>query len=88
MHTLMILFAGLLLLGICLIAGRVITGSVVAGAGGAIKAFIPLWLLVALGNMWVGVASAGYTVAQEAPIFLVVFLVPAIAAWLVGRALT
>ena len=27
--------------------------------------------------MWVGVAKAGYSVAEEAPIFLVVFAVPA-----------
>ena len=27
--------------------------------------------------MWVGVTRAGYSVAEEAPIFLVVFVVPA-----------
>ena len=87
MHTLTIVSGGLILLGLCLIAGRVVTGSVVAGAGGAVKVFIPIWLLVALGNMWLGVTRAGYTVAQESPIFLVVFLIPAIVAWLTRRAL-
>jgi hypothetical protein len=33
--------------------------------------------------MWVGVAKAGYAVAEEAPIFLVVFAVPAVVALLV-----
>jgi len=27
--------------------------------------------------MWVGVSKAGYSVAEEAPIFLIVFAVPA-----------
>jgi len=87
MHTLMIVPGGFSLLGICLIAGRVMTGSIAAGAGGAVKVFIPIWLLVALGNMWLGVTRAGYTVAQESPIFLVVFLIPAIVTWLTRRAL-
>jgi hypothetical protein len=33
--------------------------------------------------MWVGVAKAGYSVADEAPIFLVVFAVPVALALLV-----
>ena len=39
--------------------------------------------------MWVGVSKAGYSVAEEAPIFLVVFAVPAVVAlvvlWRVSR---
>jgi hypothetical protein len=38
--------------------------------------------------MWVGVAKAGYSVAEEAPIFVVVFAVPAVAAVLVAWALS
>ena len=49
---------------------------------GAAKLFIPLWLLVAGVNLWIGVTRAGYTVAEEAPIFLVVFAVPAAVALL------
>jgi hypothetical protein len=33
--------------------------------------------------MWIGVARAGYTVAEEAPIFALVFAVPAAVAVLV-----
>ena len=51
--------------------------------------FVPVWLLVASANMWVGVTHAGYTVRQELPILLVVFAVPAviaaIAAWQLSR---
>jgi hypothetical protein len=52
----------------------------------AAKLFIPLWLVAAGINMWVGVSKAGYSVADEAPIFLVVFAVPALVALLIlGR---
>src|SRR3989475_1940476 len=37
------------------------------------RSFIALWLVAAGINMWVGVSKAGYSVAEEAPIFLVVF---------------
>lgn len=56
----------------------------------AAKYFIPAWLGVALVNMWVGVHKAGYTVAQELPILLLNFAVPAALAlgliWWLGRA--
>lgn len=46
----------------------------------AAKVFVPVWLVVSLVNMWIGVTRAGYTVAQELPILLVVFAVPAVIA--------
>jgi hypothetical protein len=49
--------------------------------------FLPGWLLVAAINMWIGVSRAGYSVAAEAPIFLVVFAVPAAVALLARRML-
>ncbi|MDV7216812.1 hypothetical protein [Streptomyces prunicolor] len=42
--------------------------------------FLPLWLLVAVANGLVGVIAAGYTPAEEAPVLLVNFSVPAAAA--------
>jgi hypothetical protein len=37
-------------------------------------------------NMWIGVSRAGYSVAQEAPIFLAMFGVPAaVAAFIVWK---
>jgi len=41
------------------------------------KLFIPIWLAVAALNMWLGVSRAGYSLAEEFPIFLVIFVVPA-----------
>jgi len=76
MHTVMVLAGGFALLGICLLAGKLVGGSTGALAKAAL-AFLPLWLVGAGINMWVGVAKAGYTVKQELPIFLVLFAVPA-----------
>ena len=39
--------------------------------------FAGIWFAVALLNMWLGVSGAGYSVAEEFPIFLLIFLVPA-----------
>jgi uncharacterized membrane protein YwaF len=53
------------------------------------QVFIGTWLLVTLGNLIYGVAAGGYSVAEEAPIALVIFLPPAAVAsivwWRNGR---
>ena len=46
----------------------------------ALACYIALWFVVAALNLWVGVSRAGYTVADELPIFLLIFGVPAAAA--------
>jgi hypothetical protein len=66
-HTVKVVACGLVLLTLCLVFGRT------AGA----KLFLPLWLVAAAVNMWIGVARAGYSVAEEAPVFLLVFGIPA-----------
>ena len=87
MHTVMVLLGGFLLLVICLLAGR-LTGG--AGAALVTKAmaiaaliFIPIWLGAALVNLWIGASRAGYSLAEELPVFLAVFAIPAIAAALI-----
>ena len=76
MRTLVIILGGLVLLGLALLVARRIgsgPGSLVAAA----KVFLPIWLAVALVNMWIGVARAGYSVGEELPIMLLIFAVPA-----------
>jgi hypothetical protein len=76
MRSAIIIVAGLVLLGLfALVASRFMGGasSVISAA----KAFIVVWLLIALGNMWIGVSRAGYPLADELPIFLVIFAIPA-----------
>jgi len=45
--------------------------------------FIGLWFVVATGNMWYGVTRAGYSLAEEVPIALLIFVPPAIPAAIV-----
>jgi hypothetical protein len=73
MHTVIVLAGAAALLASCLLLGS----AWGLGVGGGAKAFIALWLLGAAVNMWIGVTRAGYSIAQEAPIFLLIFGVPA-----------
>ena len=76
MRTVIIILGGFVLLGLCLLAGRLIGGSSAMMVLAA-KIFIPIWLAAALLNMWVGVARAGYSISEELPIFLLIFALPA-----------
>ena len=49
----------------------------------AINVFLAIRLVVAAINMWLGVTSAGYSMAEEFPIFLLIFGLPAVVAFLV-----
>ena len=84
MHTIRVIAGGFLLLAFCLLIGRW-TGSPTAAVGlaKAAKVFLPLWFVAAAINMWIGVSKAGYSVAEEARTFAVVFGVPVAAALLV-----
>jgi hypothetical protein len=79
MHTLKVILGGFALLALCLVVGRWLGGGTAGLATGA-KLFLPLWLVGAGVNMWVGVSRAGYSVAEELPVLGVVFAIPAAAA--------
>ena len=89
MHMALVIGGGLVLLGLFVLFGW-LWGADAAAMALAAKAFVPVWLLVAVANLWVGVARAGYGVREELPILLVVFLVPAVvagfAAWRLAHA--
>ncbi len=76
MRTLIILVCGFVLWGGCLGVTWLLGDSGTSMMSLATYVFIALWFLVAAGNMWVGVAKAGYSVKEELPIFLLIFLVP------------
>jgi len=80
MHTVGVVAIGLILLGLCTLVGRAVDGA--AGIAGASLVFLPLWLIGAGINLLVGVRRAGYSLADEGPIFVVVFAVPAAVAFL------
>jgi len=83
MRTVIIIVVGLLLLFLCNLVARILGGSGTHALVMASKVFIPIWFCVALVNLWAGVTRAGYTIAEELPIFLVIFAIPAGAAALV-----
>lgn len=68
-HTVIMLLAGLGLL--------ILLRLVIKHTARATRLFLILWLIVAIGNLLVGVLHAGYGWAEEAGIALVVFGVPA-----------
>ena len=75
MHTLMVIGIGLLVLAVSAALGRAAGGH--AGLLAALLAFLPVWFVGAGINLYIGVKRAGYSVADEAPIFAIVFAVPA-----------
>jgi hypothetical protein len=84
-HTLKVIAGGLALLGLFLITGRLLGDAApIPSIAAAARWFIPFWLIAAGLNLWIGVTKAGYSVAEEAPIFLVVFAVPGLVAALVA----
>ena len=79
MRTALIIAIGFAFLGACLLAPRLL-GRPEATATAA-KVFLALWLIAAIVNGWLG-TRAGFTVAQEAPISLIIFAIPgAVAAY-------
>jgi len=82
MHTILVIGGGFVLLGICLLLGRLVGATPSSGLAAGALAFLPVWLAAAGANMWIGVRRAGYSVAEEAPVFVIVFAVPAAVALL------
>jgi len=74
LHTVMVMVGGFVLLALGLFIGRSVGGA--AGTASAAIYFIPVWLIATLFNMWFGVTRAGYSVADELPIFAVLFAIP------------
>jgi hypothetical protein len=87
MHTAIVLGGGFALLLACLLLAHAFGGGVPGAVTGA-KLFIPLWLIGAGVNMWLGVSQAGYSAAEEFPIFLAIFGLPAAAAGVLWWALS
>jgi hypothetical protein len=77
MHTIKVLAVGFVILGLLVLIGRA------AGHGSrAALYFLPVWLTISALNLWYGVTRAGYTIAEEFPIFLLIFAVPSAVALL------
>jgi hypothetical protein len=77
MRTAIIIVTGFILLVIFVFAGRLFGRPEPQVIATGAKVFIALWLVAALVNLWIGVNRAGYSVAEELPIFFVIFALPA-----------
>ncbi len=80
MHTIKVVAGGVMLLVIFAVVGRLTAGA--RGMATAALVFAPVWFVCSGINMYLGVKRAGYSFADETPIFMVVFLVPGTAAFL------
>ncbi len=75
MHTVLVVSGGLILLGVFLLVAHFIAAITLLAA---VKAFIAVWLVVSLLNLWGGVSHGGYSLLEELPMLLLVFGIPAI----------
>jgi len=85
MHTILVILGGFALLALCLRLSRTFGGAGRTQRAKAVLVFIPLWLAGAAINLWVGVSGAGYSVAEEFPIFLLIFAIPTAVALVLWR---
>ena len=76
-HSVTMLIAGLALL--------IVLRLLVRDKARATWAFLFLWLVVSVGNLLVGVLSAGYGWGEELAVWLFVFGVPAVLALIAAR---
>ena len=77
MRTGLFLIAGFLMLAAALLLGRLFSANYPGATVVATVAYVALWFAIAAANMWVGVARAGYSVAEELLIFALIFALPA-----------
>jgi hypothetical protein len=78
MRTLLFLLAGFLLVGASFILGKLFLQSYPEAITWATSLFIVVWLALAAANLVAGVVRAGYSIAEEFPIFLLIFCLPAL----------
>jgi len=77
MRTGLFLIAGFLLLAASLLLGKLFSANYPSASVAAIIAYVALWFVIAVANMWIGIAKAGYSFAEELPIFALIFVLPA-----------
>ena len=80
MRTGLFLLSGFLFLVASFIVGKLFSANYPGSTTVAVVLFVAFWFAIAGVNMWVGVAKAGYSVADELPILALIFSVPAAAA--------
>ena len=77
MRTPLFLLAGFLLVGASFIMGKLFAETYPKAGTWAMSLCVVIWFALAAINMFAGVTRAGYAVAEELPIFLLIFVLPA-----------
>ena len=77
MRTALFLIAGVLLMASLLIPAKLFVEHLPWAPNVALVFGLAVWLAIVGVNMWLGVSKAGYSVAEETPILLLLFIVPA-----------
>lgn len=78
MRTLTFIAAGIVLFAVIYLVARTLAPG--GASAMALKIFLPVWFIIAVINLMIGVNTAGYTVMEELPILLVIFGIPAVIA--------
>ena len=86
MRTLILIAAGFALWG-TLVGLAKAFGPAPTRMRAATLIFVVLWGVIAAVNMAIGVSRAGYSVAEELPIFFLIWLAPVVPALLLRRRL-
>ncbi len=77
MRTAIIILCGIMLWAVSLTLAKRFGRPDGTAIADTTLAFITVWLLAALTNLWVGVAHGGYAPREAIPMFIVIFAVPA-----------
>lgn len=81
MHILTLVLTGFALLSLFVLVARWMGRSLRA----LLPVYLAVWCVISLVNAWIGVTQAGYSVAEEALVFLPIFGIPALAAIILAR---
>jgi hypothetical protein len=82
MRSGLFILAGFMLLAVSFIMAKLFSNYFPSAGTVAISLFLVLWLAFTGFNLWIGVSKAGYSFGEELPIMLLLFGVPALAAFL------
>ncbi len=77
MRVILVVASGFFLLFIFVFVSRAMSDGNRTAMAKAALVFLPLWLFAGSYNLWVGVSHAGYSVVEEAPLFIIIFGLPA-----------
>jgi hypothetical protein len=81
MRTLIFLVGGVVLWGVFIAIARLFFAASASATMTATILFGAVWFVIAAVNMWIGMSQGGYSFWEELPIFLLIFLLPTLSAF-------